>query len=164
MAHPGDTAEATSQSQSGVSMVDPRAPRFGQTVTMTVLLVAIALQAPVFVLAVAVVLNVAVLSSWRANLYGLVWRRLLIPVVGRPHETEPAAPHRFASLMGAGMSLVATALLFGAPALDVPALALAGYAVALVHAGMAAIGGVGDYCIGCKMYRKVAYVRRLGLV
>lgn len=145
-------------------MIDPRAPRFGQTTTMSVLLLGIALQEPLLILAIAVLLNAALLSGWRINIYGLFWRHVAIPIVGKPEETEPAAPHRFAKLMGAAMSATATVLLFGAPVVDLPILALAGYAVALLHAGAAAIGGLGDYCIGCRMYKQVGYFRRLGVV
>lgn len=156
--------DSTATDAPGMAMVDPRAPRFGQTVTMSVLLLGIALQQPLFILAIAIVLNTAVLSGWRVSVYGVLWRYGLVPVVGRPDEKEPAAPHRFAKLMGASMSAVATALLFGAPAVNVPELALLGYAVALVHASAAAIGGVGNYCIGCRMYKQVAFFRRLGVV
>lgn len=148
----------------GVTMIDPRAPRFGQTVTMSVLLVGIVLQQPLVILAVAVVLIVAVVSRWRVNVYGVLWRYGMIPLVGTPDESEPAAPHRFANLMGAFMSGCAVVLLFGAGAVGLPTLSVVGYGVALVHAGAAAIGGIGDYCIGCKMYKQVAFVRRLGVV
>lgn len=147
-----------------LAMVDPRAPRFGQTVTMAVLLVGIGLQEPMVILVLAVVLDTAVLSGWRLDVYGVVWRHVLVPVVGPPGETEPAPPHRFAKLMGAGMSTTAAVVLFGAPAVGLPTVALVGYGVAGVHAAMAAIGGIGDYCIGCRMYRQVAFFRRLGVV
>lgn len=152
------------QEISGVTMIDPRASRFGQTITMSVLLLGIVLQEPLLILAIAVVLNAAVLSGWRLNFYGVLWRYGMIPLVGKPDETEPAAPHRFAKLMGAFMSAMATILLFGALAVSLPTLAVVGYAVALVHAGAAAVGGLGDYCIGCRMYKRVAFFRRLGLV
>lgn len=164
MAKPNVESESTTTGVSDVTMIDPRAPRFGQTITMSVLLLGIGLQEPLFILAIAVILNVAVLSGWRLTFYGFLWRHGMIPLVGKPDETEPAAPHRFAKVMGAGMSAFATILLFGAPVVSLPGLALVGYAVALVHAGAAAIGGIGDYCIGCRMYKQVAFFRRLGVV
>lgn len=157
-------SEASTSGTSNMTRIDPRAPRFGQTVTMAVLLLGIGLQHPYFILAIAILLNTAVLSGWRLNLYSLLWRHGLNPLVGSPNEREPAAPHRFATLMGASMSTIATILLFGAPVVDLPNLALLGYAVALVHAGAGAIGGIGDYCIGCRMYKQVAFFRRLGVV
>lgn len=164
MAHSSSAAPSIGGESSGVTMMDPRAARFGQTVTMTVLLVAIGFQEPLLILAIAVVLNAAVFSGWRLNLYGTVWRRVMIPLVGNPEETEAAAPHRFAKLMGASMSGVATILLFGGPAIGISEIAILGYGVALMHAGAAAAGGVADYCIGCRMYRQVGYFRRLGIL
>lgn len=156
--------ESGDNTGSSITMIDPRAPRFGQTLTMSILLLGIGFQAPVLILAIAVILNLAVMSGWRVNLYGLFWRHAVIPVVGPPDDPEPAAPHRFAKVMGAGMSGVASILLFTAPVVGVPALAVLGYAVAFVHAGAAAIGGIGNYCIGCRMYKQVAFFRRLGVV
>lgn len=159
------TASGSSTTDTGaVRRIDPRGPRFGQTTTMSVLLVGIALQEPFLILAIALLLNVAVLSGWRINLYGLFWRNVAIRVIAKPTETEPSAPHRFAMLMGTFMSTTATVLLFGAMVVELPLLAWFGYGLALVHAGMAAIGGIGDYCLGCRMYKQVGYVRRLGLV
>jgi hypothetical protein len=157
-------SETPASDSRSLTSLDARAPRFGQTVTMSVLLLAIGLQEPLLILALAVVLNAAVLSGWRVNLYGFVWRHVMLPLVGPPEETEPAPPHRFAKLLGAVMSATATVLLFGAPAVDLPVLALVGYGVALMHAGAAAVGGIGDYCIGCRLYKQVSYFRRLGVV
>jgi hypothetical protein len=156
--------ESTTTGSPDVTMIDPRAPRFGQTITMSVLLLGIVLQEPLFILAIAVILNTSLLSGWRLDLYGFFWRTVMIPVVGKPEEPEPATPHRFAKLMGAFMSAVAAILLFLAPVVGVSGVALAGYGVALVHAVAAAIGGIGNYCIGCRMYKQVAFFRRLGIV
>lgn len=157
------TESATTETPD-VTRIDPRAPRFGQTITMAVLLLGVGLQEPFFIVAIAVVLNTAVLSGWRLNLYSVLWRHGIVPVVGHPEELESAAPHRFAKLMGAAMSAFATVLLFAADVVGMSALALGGYGVALLHATMAAIGGIGNYCIGCRMYRQVAFFRRLGVV
>lgn len=144
--------------------VDPQAPRFGQVITASALVVGIALGEPLFVLAVAVILGTAVLSGWRLDLYATLWRRVMVRIVGPPTEREPAAPHRFAKLLGASFTTIATVLLYAAPVVDVPALSLAGYAVAGLVALLAAVAGIGDYCIGCKMYRQVGFFRRLDVV
>lgn len=161
---PRPTAESSSTATADVTLIDPRAPRFGQTTTMLILLLGIWFQEPLVIAAIAILLSVAVLSKWRLNVYSLVWRHAVIPLVGKPDAPEPAAPHRFATLMGAVMSAVATILLFGGLAVSLPGLATVGYAVALVHAGMGAIGGVGDYCIGCRMYKQVALLRRIDVL
>lgn len=147
-----------------LAMVDPRAPRFGQLVTMSGLLAGVVLREPVLVVAVAVVLNAALLSGWRLDLYAFLWQHVMIPVVGPPAEKEAAAPHRFARLMGAASTGVATVLLFAGPALGGPDLAPAGYAVAVLVAVLAGVAGIGDYCVGCKLYRQVGYFQRLGVV
>ncbi len=148
----------------GVTLMDPRAARFGQTITMLVLVLGLALQEPLFIVAIAVILNAAVLSKWRLDLYEFIWKKAVIPLIGKPNKTEPAAPHRFAKLMGATMSAVASILLVAGPMASLPVFELIGYGVTFLLAGAAAIGGVGNYCIGCKIYRQVAFFRRLGVV
>lgn len=163
---------ATRQSTGGEPvLVDPRAPRFGQSVTAIGLAAGVALQEPLLVVAVAVVLNAALLSGWRLDLYAFLWRTLLIPVVGAPAEREPASPHRFARLMGAVFTAVATAFLLvdvtvappeAALGLSIPA--LAGYALTAMVAGLAALAATTGICVGCRMYRQVAFFRNLGVV
>lgn len=162
-----DAARATREA----SLVDPRAPRFGQALTATGLLAGVALQQPLLVGAVAAVLCTAVASGWRLDLWGVLWRRLAIPVVGAPADREPAAPHRFAKLVGAGFTGLAT-LSFAADAVLAPAavawghsgLALAGYGLAALVAALAALAATTGICLGCRMYRQVSFFRRLGVV
>lgn len=156
---------------SEVTLVDPRAPRFGQALTALGLAAGIALGEPLLVAAVAVVLNAALLSGWRLDLYAFLWRTLLIPIVGRPAEREPAAPHRFARLMGAAFTAVATLLLladaalaFEAVARGLSAPALAGYALAAMVAALAALAATTGICVGCRMYRQVSFFRNIGVV
>lgn len=140
----------------GEPLVDPRAPRFGQALTATALFAGIVLEEPLVVYAVAVVLFGAVATGWRFDLYAALWRQLR-PLVGSSADREPAAPHRFAKLLGAtGSALASVFLLAG--------VGVAGYAVAggvAIAAGLAATTGV---CLGCRLYRQVGTVRRLGLV
>lgn len=157
-------SESTAQDTTDLTLIDPRAPRFGQIITGTVLTIGIILQEPFFVLAIGVIFVVSVLSRWRFDLYSFLWRYGMISFLGKPDEKEPAAPHRFAKLLGASFTVIATALLFAAPVVSIPGLALAGYAVAGLVAILAAIGGVGDYCLGCKMYNQISFFRRLGVV
>lgn len=136
--------------------VDPRAPRFGQALTTVALAGAVALDQLLLLYAVTAALVAAVASGWRVDLHAALFRhgvRRFLP----PAEPEPAAPHRFARVVGAAGTLLASALvLAGVP--------LAGYAVAggvAVAAGLAASTG---FCLGCRMYAEVAAFRRLGLV
>lgn len=137
-------------------LIDPRAPRFGQAVTATVLLTGLAFRLPAAVYAVAAVLLAAVLSGWRLDLYGVAWRGLR-QVVDPPAEREPASPHRFAKLVGAAGTATASGLLLGG-------LPVAGYAVAAVVAGAAGLAATTGICIGCRCYRQVGAAQRLGVV
>ncbi|MFB6361628.1 MAG: DUF4395 domain-containing protein [Halobacteriales archaeon] len=138
-------------------MVDPRAPRFGQAVTAGGLLLGLGLQAPVFVYAIALVLNTALWTRWRFHPYSVVWRRAIAPRVGPAGELEPAAPHRFATLVGAvGTLLASLAFLFGAPAFA--------YILSGAIAAAAGLGATTGFCLGCRMYRSVSLFRRLNIV
>ncbi|MFW6153259.1 MAG: DUF4395 domain-containing protein [Halobacteriota archaeon] len=139
------------------AMVDPRAPRFGQGLTASLLVVGIALVEPMVVYLVAVVLVTSVLTGWRVDLYGLLWRYAARRLVTTPVDPEPAAPHRFAKLLGATGTTLATGLLL----VDLPLLGFAIAGVIAVLAGLAAVSGL---CLGCKMYRQVSTLRRLDIV
>lgn len=141
----------------GEPLVDPRAPRFGQTITALGLGGAITLDLPLLLYATAAVLLGAVLSGWRIDLYAVLWRTVMIPILGRPQEREPAAPHRFARVLGAiGGGLASVLVLIGVP--------LAGYVVAGAVALLAALAASTGICLGCRMYRQVAFFRRLNVV
>jgi hypothetical protein len=139
-----------------VSLVDPRAPRFGQTVTAAGLLAGIVLEAPVLVFGVASVLVLAVASGWRIDAYAVLWRTAIAPRL-RAAEPEPAAPHRFARLIGAVGTASSSALLVaGFPGV--------GYAVAAAIALAAGLAATTGLCLGCRMYRSVSLFRRLDVI
>jgi hypothetical protein len=138
-------------------LVDPRAPRFGQAVTASGLLLGLVLQAPVFVFATTLVPNTAVWSRWRLHPYSVVWRRIITPRVESGGEREPPAPHRFATLVGAvGTLFASSALVVGVPGVA--------YVLSGVIVGAAGLGAATGFCIGCRMYRSVSLFRRLKLV
>lgn len=152
-----DTAAARTTDEPSVIYVDPRAPRFGQTLTTVFLLAGIVLAEPLLIGFVAVVLATAVVSRWRVDLWAFLWRRAMIPLVGKPAEREPAAPHRFAKLLGAtGTTLAVGAFVVGVP--------LVGYGIAGLVAVAAGLAAVTNICLGCRLYRQVSFVRRAGLV
>ncbi|MDY7081154.1 MAG: DUF4395 domain-containing protein [Halobacteria archaeon] len=137
--------------------IDPRAPRLGQAITATILIVAIALQLPVLVYAVTVILVLAVISGWRLDLYAVLWKNGVSRYVSEPDHREGASPHRFAKLMGATFTTVASTLIIaGFP--------LVGYAFAAFVALLAALAATTGLCIGCRMYRQVSFFRRIGIV
>lgn len=155
MSTPNGT-ERVGRAGDGLARVDPRVPRFGQSLTAGGLLAGIALDLPVLVVAVTAALAVPVATRWRVDPYGLLWRWGVAPHLA-PTRPEPAVPHRFAKLLGAvGTTLATVALLAGVP--------LVGYALAgavALAAGLAATTGL---CLGCRMYRGVSLFRRLNLV
>lgn len=154
-------ATATAAPRAGgldeVDVVDPRAPRFGQTITSATLLVGIASDEPAFVFAIALVLTTAVLSRWRLHPYSLAWRHVVARLVDAPDRPEPAAPHRFATVLGAvGTGLASLAILIG--------FAPVGYVLAAIVAAAAGLGATTGFCLGCHMYRSVSLFRRLSVV
>lgn len=146
----GSTAAAT---------VDPRAPRFGQAITGTLTALGVLLLEPVFVAIVAILLGVAVLSNWRLDAYAVLWRRVVVPVVGPTEERTAASPHRFAKLVGASFTVVATPLLVVGGSFS-----FAGYVLAGIVAVLALLGATTGFCLGCHLYREVSFFRRIGVV
>jgi hypothetical protein len=143
----------------GVDLVDPRAPRFGQAVTATLAIAAIALAEPGLVAVLALVLATAVLSRWRVDAAASLWRHVVAPRLGPGGEREPAAPHRFAKVVGATTTTVATPLVFLGGGV-----AFVGYALVAIVAVLAALGATTGFCLGCRMYQEVAFFQRVGVV
>lgn len=160
------TTEGPSTAGTGrpADVVDPRAPRFGQSITALGLVAGIALREPAFVYAVTAILVVSAVSGWRLDLYSFLWRRVVLQAVGEPAEREPAAPHRFAKLLGATFTAIASGLLLVGSAPGAGVAVALGFAVAAIVGVLAAIAAVLDICVGCRMYEQVAFVRRLGWV
>ncbi|NHN40599.1 DUF4395 domain-containing protein [Halorubellus sp. JP-L1] len=142
-----------------LALVDPRAPRFGQALTATLAGVAVAFANPIPVAVLAVVLGTAVATGWRVDAWATLWRRLAVPLVGPVDDREPAAPHRFAKLVGATFATVSLPLvLLGG------SVAVVGYALVVVVAVLAALGATTGFCLGCRLYEQVGFFRRAGVV
>lgn len=127
-----------------MTLLDPRGPRFAAGVTTVVLVLVLILGNGWLALAQAVVFAV---SAWspRWSPYGLVYRHLVAPRLARPTELEPAAPVRFAQLVGFVFLAVATVGYLG----GVPVLGLVFTAFGLVAAFLNAAFGL---CLGCEVY------------
>jgi hypothetical protein len=125
-------------------LLDPRGPRFAAAVTTLVLIAVLVTGSGWLALAQAAVFAASALSPRRAP-YGLLYRAVLAPRLGRPTELEPAAPVRFAQLVGLVFSLVAAVgYLAGEP---IVGLVFAGFA--LIAAFLNAAFGL---CLGCEVY------------
>lgn len=125
--------------------IDPRGPRFGALVTMVVFAVVLLTSNVWLLTAQAVVFALGALLGLRYSPYGLIYRWLIRPRLGRPSELEAEAPPRFAQAVGLVISLIG----------------IAGYAAGVQPLGMAAaaagllaavLNGVFGLCLGCEMY------------
>lgn len=144
--------------------VDPRAPRFGQGVTATVALAGVALREPLFVYVITLLLVVPVLTRWRVDPYGQVWKRVIRRLIGPPGETESPIPHRFARVLGAVTTTLATICLLAGGGAGVSLAVLAGYGLAAVVGLLAALSAITGFCLGCRMFRHVSVFREWNLL
>lgn len=121
-------------------MIDPRGPRFAAWVT-TAVLAAVLLTASTALLAAQA--TVFALGAAGHNPYALFWKKFLKRTP--PAELEPAAPPRFAQLVGLAFALTGTiALALGATTVGLIATGAA-MAAALLNAAF-------GICLGCEMY------------
>lgn len=141
----------------GGPSVDPRIPRFGQVLTATGLLVGIALGLPALIYLVMAALVIPPATRWTYDPYVVLWRTVLHSRVGDPQALEPAAPHRFAKLLGALGTVTASVLL----ALGYTTV---GYSIAGLVAIAAGLAGLTGLCIGCHLYTQVTFFKRHSFV
>jgi hypothetical protein len=125
-------------------LLDPRGPRFAAAVTTLVLVAILVTGSGWLALAQAAVFAVSALSPRYAP-YGWLYRVSLAPRLGRPSELEPAAPVRFAQLVGLIFTLAAAAGYLA----GVPVVGLVFAALALIAAFLNAAFGL---CLGCEVY------------
>ena len=129
--------------------IDPRGPRFGAAITTAVLaiilltipssiaLVLLGIQTVVFALGAFVGLH--------AQPYGILYRKLVAPKLGKPTALEAVEPPQFAQFVGflfAATGLIA--LLLGAEVFATVAVAFA--------LGAAFLNAAFNFCLGCEMY------------
>ncbi len=127
-----------------MTLVDPRGPRFAAAVTSVVLVAILVTGSGWLALAQAAVFALTAASP-RHGPYGLLYRAVLARRLRPPAELEPAAPVRFAQLVGMVFTLVAAAgYLAGVAPLGVVMVAFA-----LVAAFLNAAFGL---CLGCEVY------------
>ncbi|MBW3646999.1 MAG: DUF4395 domain-containing protein [Actinobacteria bacterium] len=121
-------------------MIDPRGPRFAAWIT-TAVLAAVLLTASTVLLAAQAV--VFALGAAGHNPYALLWKKSIRRTP--PAELEPAAPPRFAQLVGLAFALTgAIALALGATTVGLLATGAA-LAAALLNAAF-------GICLGCEIY------------
>jgi uncharacterized protein DUF4395 len=124
--------------------LDPRGQRFAAAVTSVVLIVVLATGWGWLALAQALVFAVTAADPRRGP-YSFVYRALVLPRIGPPAEREPAAPVRFAQLVGfVFLTIASIGYLSGVTALGVTFAAL-GLLAAFLNAAF-------GLCVGCEVY------------
>lgn len=124
--------------------LDPRGQRFAAALTSIVLIVVLVTGWGWLALAQAVVFAITAADPRRGP-YPLIYRALVLPRLGPPTEREPAAPVRFAQVVGfAFLAVAAIGYLSGATALGVTFAAL-GLLAAFLNAAF-------GLCLGCEAY------------
>jgi phosphate/sulfate permease len=137
--------------------IDPRGPRFNQSVLTIALVLGFVFQwwyvAPIF----AIVLFVG--AAWGSQygpflrLYAQVIKSRLAP----PKELEDPRPPRFAAAVGV-VFLSAATIAFVAGA------SVVGWALALIVAVLAGLSATSGICVGCEVYLWIARRRGVQLV
>jgi Domain of unknown function (DUF4395) len=125
-------------------LLDPRGVRFAAAITTVVFVIVLVTQSAWLALLQAVVFAFNAASPAQGP-YGVVYRTFLAPNLRPPREFEPAAPVRFAQLVGFFFAVAAAAgYLLG---WTVFGTAMAGFALAAAFLN-AAFG----LCLGCEVY------------
>ncbi|MBB2941702.1 hypothetical protein FB565_001406 [Actinoplanes lutulentus] len=124
--------------------LDPRGQRFAATLTSIVIALVLITGSGWLALAQAVVFAITAYDPRRGP-YALIFRALVLPRLGPPAEREPAAPVRFAQLVGfTFLSVSAGGYLGGAETLGTVAAAF-GLLAAFLNAAF-------GLCLGCEAY------------
>ena len=155
-----DTESVAGPLPSGQPMVDVRGARFGAWLT-TAVLIGTLFASTVSVPVAAVILGlqttvfaVGAASGPRRHPYGRVFAAFVAPRLSPATEREPAAPWKFAQLVGFVFGAVGTVGF----ALGAPLTGLIATAFALFAAFLNAAFGI---CLGCQIYPFVARFRRV---
>ncbi len=128
--------------------IDPRGPRFAASLTSVVLALVLVTPTPVAVTLLAlqtVVFGIGALRGIQHTPYAWLFRTLVRPRLGAPHELEDPRPPRFAQAVGLGFALVG--LIGFATGLTLLALVATGLALAA-----ALLNAVFGFCLGCEIY------------
>jgi hypothetical protein len=142
--------------------IDPRGPRFGASVTSVLLLIVIylSLTPATFSLAVSLLSIIVALFAIGAifgnsnHPYGLIFKKLVRPLLKAPTELEDSRPPQFAQAVGLVVAGSGLALGIAGVSLGLTILASAAFFAAFLNA-------VFNYCLGCQIWLGLA---RIGLI
>ena len=129
------------------AQVDVNVPRFNQAMVAGLIAVAFVVQWWPLVALVTVVLALTRFAGPDWGLFTQLYRRAVRPRLRGSVETEPAAPPRFAQLLG-------TVFLSGATGAFVAGWAVVGWVIALAVFVLAALAATTRLCVGCIIYER----------
>jgi hypothetical protein len=125
-------------------LLDPRGVRFAAALTSLVFILVLVFSSAWLALVQAVVFAFTAAAP-RNGPYGVIYRSVVAPNLSPPKELEPAAPVRFAQLVGLVFAVAAAVgYILGLPVLGA---VMAG--LALAAAFLNAAFGI---CLGCEVY------------
>ncbi len=130
------------------SGIDPRGPRFAASLTSVALALVLVTPTPVAIVLLALQTVVFAIGAFRGiqhTPYAWLFKTLVRPRLGAPHDLEDPRPPRFAQAVGLGFAVVG--LLGFAAGLTVVALVATGFALAA-----ALLNAIFGFCLGCEIY------------
>ena len=125
--------------------IDARGPRFGATITTTVLAVALVTQNKWVLVAQSLIFLIGALRGPQFTPYGLIFKNFIKPRLAQPGPTEDVRPPKFAQSVGFIFALVGVIGAF--TGLEVLFTVATGFAL-----GAAFLNAAFNYCLGCEMY------------
>jgi hypothetical protein len=125
--------------------IDARGPRFGATITTTVLAVALVTQNKWVLLAQGSIFLIGALRGPQFTPYGLIFKKVVKPRLSKVAPTEDVRPPKFAQAVGFIFALVGTIGAFAGA--DLVFTIATGFALAAAF-----LNSAFNYCLGCEMY------------
>lgn len=136
--------------------IDPRGPRFGQTLTGTLALAAFVVGEPWVIVGLAAVLGAGSVLGKRFNLWAQLYKHVLRRLLDPPTELEHPAPPRFAMTLGFGF-LASAGILLIPLAGYVPT--WIGWSLVLAVSGLALLAAITGICVGCRLFVLIQRIR-----
>ncbi|MGI8774566.1 MAG: DUF4395 domain-containing protein [Actinomycetota bacterium] len=130
-----------------MAVIDSNLPRFSQAMQSLLLAIAFVLDLRWMVPVLAVVLTLAVIGGPKWNALAYLYKALPIP----RGEPEPAAPPRFAQLIGAVFLIAGSVGLYSLTP-ETTSWWVLGWGPALIVAVLAGVAAATTFCLGCEMF------------
>ena len=125
--------------------IDARGPRFGATITTTVLAVALVTQNKWVLVAQGLIFLIGALRGPQFTPYGLIFKNFVKPRLSKVAPTEDVRPPKFAQAVGFVFAFVGSIGAFAG--FDLVFTIATGFALAAAF-----LNSAFNYCLGCEMY------------